>query len=262
MISKQIVYIGDFKAEADELKQTYGVTNYFTTGHEKLDQYLGGGFGRSNGYEIVLLYGSTGIGKSLVSLNMIAPAITSGRKIGLLILEDDMADASVRLSFILSPSEYANMNNARNVRCIPKDALSKSWKLEDLLKLIEEWFEAGIELILLDHLQFAFESAEAIKGENEYVAQRVFMQKLNQLMKKTKKTIILVSHINKDNGSRGMNKIVGSGAIAQAATKVIEVSREKDTGDTVLRLWKSRFTRTPDHSWHMKLNGTRLETIR
>lgn len=260
-ISKQIVYIGDFSEEAEKLRDSFGKTNRFTTGHYKLDEYLGHGFGRVDGYEVVLLYGATGIGKSLVALNFIAPAISAGEKVGLMILEDDMADASLRLSYILGSTEYAKMNAANNVRCIPKDALMKSWKLDDLLTMIDEWFESGIELILLDHLQFAFEGAEAIRGENEYVAQRVFMQKLNQLMKRNKKTIILVSHVNKDNGSKGMNKIVGSGSIAQAATKVIEVGRDKDSGNITLYMRKSRFTRTPGHDWHMKFIGTKMEGL-
>ena len=74
-----------------------------------------------------------------------------------------------------------------NVHFMPQEDLVKSWNLDDLLNLIESWFvERGLDVILLDHLQFAFEGAESIKGENEYASQRVFMQKLNQLMKRIK----------------------------------------------------------------------------
>jgi RecA-family ATPase len=263
MITKQIVYLGDFKDEAATVLKNYGKTNRFTTGNAGLDSYLGYGYGRQNGYEIVLLYGPTGIGKTLVSLNMIAPAMVDGTKVGLLILEDDMADVSARLSYILTREQYDKVNVANNVRCIPQDALMRSWNLVDLLKMIEEWFDSGIELILLDHLQFAFEGAESIKGENEYTAQRVFMQKLNQLMKKNKKTIILISHINKDNHSKGMNKVVGSGSIAQAASKVIEISKEKDNPGWIrFNLHKSRFTWTPDYHYNMKFNNSRMESCK
>lgn len=257
-LSKQIVYIGDFAEEAERLRESFGRTDRFSTGHTALDTYLGYGFGRKDGYEVVLLYGATGIGKSLVGLNFVAPAIISREKVGLMILEDDMADASLRLSYILGAEQYAKMNAEQNVRCIPRDALMKSWKLDDLLQMIEEWFDSGIELILLDHLQFAFEGAESLRGENEYIAQRVFMQKLNQTMKKNKKTIILISHVNKGMG-KGMDKIVGSGSIAQAATKVIEVGKDKDNGDIILYMRKSRFTRTPGHDYHMKFIGTKME---
>jgi predicted ATP-dependent serine protease len=258
-LSKELVYIGDFYEKAQEMKKTWGVTNLYSTGNKRLDGWLFGGFGRPNGYEIVLLYGPTGVGKSTVALNLIAPSIAKGVKVGLLVLEDDMADVSNRLRMIMGDRQYEEMNNARTVRCLPEDALTKSWTLPDLLEYIEKWFEEGVDLILLDHLQFAFENAEAIKGENEYIAQRVFMQQLNQLMKRTKKTIILVSHVNKAAGSRGMDKIVGSGSIAQAATKVLEISEESGVKKTLrLEHRKSRFTPRPGYFFNIKMENGKL----
>lgn len=262
-ITKQLVYISDFYDEAQLLHKTYGRTNLFTTGFEVLDNYLGGGFGRPDGYEIVLLYGPTGVGKSTVALNMIAPAITQGVKTGLLVLEDDMADVSLRFSEILTPTEYKAMNQNNTARCLPKDALTKSWTLDDLLQYIESWFvDENIELILLDHLQFAFESAESIKGENEYIAQRIFMQKLNQLMKRVKKTIILVSHVNKTGGAKGMNQVVGSGAIVQASTKVIEVKKDPSPDTIQINMRKSRFTKNPDSYWCMTMENSKLGEVK
>lgn len=262
VLTKQLTYIGDFYEEAQLLRKTYGSTTLFSTGHQTLDDYLGGGFGRPGGYEIVLLYGPTGVGKSTVALNFLAPAICKGTKTGLLVLEDDMADVNLRLSQILTPTEYRAMNQDNTVRCLPKDALMRSWSLDDLLQYIEDWFNEGIELILLDHLQFAFESAEMAKQENEYIAQRVFMQKLNQMMKRVKKTIILVSHVNKANGAKGMDKVVGSGAIVQAATKVIEI-KEDSVDDTIqLNMRKSRFTRKPGFHWCMTLIDSRLGAVK
>lgn len=258
--SKQLVYIGDFYEKAQELKDTWGRTDLYSTGQPVLDSYLRGGFGRPNGYEIVLLYGPTGVGKSTVALNFMAPAIVKGVKVGLLVLEDDMADVSNRMSHILTPKQYAAMNTDKTVRCLPEDELVKSWTLHDLVAYIEEWFNDGVELILLDHLQFAFENAEAIKGENEYIAQRVFMQKLNQLMKRTKKTIILVSHVNKTNGSKGMDKIVGSGSIAQAATKVIEIAEVRGIANQIhLELRKSRFTSKSGYPYTMRMIDSKLK---
>jgi len=257
--SKQQVYIGDFYKQAQELSKTWGRTDLYSTGSPAIDHYLFGGFGRPDGYEIVLLYGPTGVGKSTVALNFMAPAIIQGKQVGLLVLEDDMADVSNRMSHILTPKQYAKMNATKNVRCLPEDELTKSWGLHDLLEYIEVWFSEGIELILLDHLQFAFENAEMAKGENEYIAQRVFMQKLNQLIKKTKKTIILVSHVNKASSSKGMDKIVGSGSIAQAATKVIEISEAKPINQIELQLRKSRFTKKLNYPRPMNMIDSKLE---
>lgn len=258
--SKQIVHIGDFYKQAQEMKHTWGHTDLYSTGQPIIDRHLFGGFGRPNGYEIVLLYGPTGIGKSTVALNFMASAIVQGVQVGLLVLEDDMADVSNRLSHILTPRQYARMNAAKNVRCLPEDELTKSWGLSDLLEYIEVWFNDGIELILLDHLQFAFENAELIKGENEYIAQRVFMQKLNQLIKKSKKTIILVSHVNKAGAAKGMDRIVGSGSIAQAATKVIEISEVKGAANQInLEVRKSRFTPRHNFPKTIKIKDSKLE---
>lgn len=258
-LSKQLVYIGDFAEEARRLKSSWGKTTLYSTGHAVLDKYIGGGFGRDEGYEVMVLYGPTGVGKSMVGLNLLIPAIMKGIKVGMLILEDGMADASVRMSFMMEPSDYQAMNASETVRCLPEDALVRSWKLDDLLTLISQWFEEGVDLIFLDHLQFAFENADAIRGENEYVAQRVFMQKLNQLVKKLNKTIILVSHVNKQVGAKGMDKIVGSGAIPAAATKVIEVAKNDIEGQIRLNMRKSRFTSTPSFHFVMKLDGAKME---
>lgn len=259
-LTKQKVFLGDFYEEAKRTKAQYGSTTLFSTGHDVLDDYFGGGFGRVNGYEIVLLYGETGIGKSTVALNFLVPAMRDGKTVGLLILEDDMADVSNRLAQILSPTEYRTVNQNNSVLCLPQNALSKSWTLDDLLEYIELWFtDNHCDLILLDHLQFAFEGAEMARSENEYIAQRVFMQKLNQLIKRLNKTIILVSHVSKATASKGMNKISGSGALAQAATKVIEVRDGKVEDNIFLDLRKSRFTKRPGFPYAMKMVDGRLE---
>ena len=262
-LSKRVIYLRDFAAEAAKLRNTWGTTNLYSSGNVGLDKHLGGGYGRKDGYEIVILYGDTGVGKSTVALNLLKHPILSGARVGLLVLEDDGADVFIRLSNVLGgEGTKKHIMAGDSIHFMPQEDLVKSWNLDDLLKLIEEWFnERKIDVILLDHLQFAFEGAESIKGENEYISQRVFMQKLNQLMKRIKKTIILVSHVNKAVQAKGMGKIVGSGAIAQAGTKVIEVAEDTDMGAGALRVQmrKSRFTAKPETYWAMRLKDGILE---
>lgn len=261
-LSKRIVYLRDFAGEAIKLEKTWGRTSMYTTGDKGLDNYLGGGYGRQDGYEIVLLYGDTGIGKSTIGLNLLKSPIEFGKKVGLLVLEDDGADVFLRLRDILGTSGMEKyVMQGDSIHFMPQEDLVKSWNLEDLLALIEEWFtDRELDVIFLDHLQFAFEGAESIKGENEYTSQRIFMQKLNQLMKRIKKTIILVSHINKAIGIKGMGKIVGSGAIAQAATKVIEVSDSDMDFCVEIYMRKSRFTPKKNHNFVMKLKDGQLRS--
>lgn len=273
-LSKRVVYLRDFAEEAAKLRQTWGRTDLFLAsnragrgreGDPNFNRYLGGGYGRRDGYEIVLLYGDTGVGKSTVGLNFLQDPIEQDKRVGLLVLEDAGADVFIRLSNILGvEGSKKYIMGSDNIHFMPQEDLVKSWNLDDLLKLIEEWFvERRIDVIFLDHLQFAFEGAESIKGENEYISQRIFMQKLNQLMKKMNKTIILISHVNKANNAKGMAKIVGSGSIAQAGTKVIEVMEDEDMGEGALKIWmrKSRFTPKQNRYYSMRLRDGILEPM-
>lgn len=261
-ISKEVKYLDDFVEEAKISRLSFGVTDRYSTGLPSLDIYLGGGFGRQNGYEIILIYGPTGIGKSAVALNFLADAARRNVRIGIMALEDSPTDVLNRFEFILT-DQYDQVTSQRVLRTLSEDALDKEWSLEELAKEIESWFtdqSYGVDLILLDHLQFAFEGAEQIKGENEWIAQRRFMKRVNQLTKKTNKTLILVSHVSKMNGRNvGLNKIAGSSGIAGASTKAIEVSRKGDQIDLLLD--KSRFTPRRYKPHTLVMNKVRLEEL-
>jgi KaiC/GvpD/RAD55 family RecA-like ATPase len=252
MISGQIVYLSDFNNQADQLRASYGRTDRHSTGSPDLDGYLGGGYGRDHGYEIVLLFGDTGLGKSIFGLNLIHQPVVSGKTVGLLVLEDSGPDVNIRLSSMFGRrfvDEYR-----KQLLFTPDDVTNgrKLWALDQLIEQIDSWFtNLNIDVILLDHLQFAFESATSLRGDNEYIAQRVFVRKLNAVMKRLagaglSRTIILVCHTNKDKHAKGLSRVIGSGGIAGSATKAIELSKLEDT--MFARLWKSRFTPTPDFS--------------
>lgn len=257
-ITKQICLLRDFADDAAKLKGSYGRTDLFSTGAQGLDEYLGGGFGRQDGYEIVLLFGPTKIGKSAVGLNFLRAALERGKTIGIMALEDDGPDVFLRFTDMIGKeATEAYVMRGESVHMMPPEATSRAWKLDELLDLIESWYSnLGVDLILLDHLQFAFENAEAIRGENEYIQQRVFMQRLNHLIKRLKKTIILVSHVNKDSKAKGVYKIVGSSGIAAAATKILEVFKED--GRMFIQEHGARFVATPDGPHEIMLDGTQL----
>jgi len=259
-ISKQITYLADYKEEADKLRSSYGITNKHQTKNQKLDDFLGGGFGRHDGYEIVLVYGPTKIGKSTIALNLIKESLGTSSKVGLLILEDDMADVANRLRYILEPFTYGDLMDKENpkhmtVACLPKGAMDAGYTLQELLEYIRQWFvDLDYDIILLDHLQFAFDSADSIKGENEYTAQRVFMRNLNTLMKEVKKTIILVSHTN------AQGNIFGSSALRQVATKILRLEAgERES----IKMWmkESRFTNVQHEPLELVIVGGKVKVL-
>lgn len=256
-ISGEITYAHDFADEAELLRDTFGQTDLFSTGAPELDKYLGGGFGRKNGYEIVVLFGPTKIGKSTVGLNFVADAIRRGQRVGIMNLEDDGPDVFLRLCRIVGKAAAEQyVLQGTTVHLMSPKAVEKQWKLGELIVHLGDWFaHRELDLIILDHIQFAFENAD-FGNDNEYRAQRAFMRDLNGLMRKVKKTIILVSHINKSPASKGVNQIVGSGGIAAAGTKLLEVS--KDGRHLAIQEHGSRFTFTPDEPSYVMLDNLRL----
>lgn len=259
-ITRQIVTLDDYNDRALELMKGYGVTDQYSTSSSELDDYLQGGYGKDKSYEIVVLFGDTGIGKSTVALNMLKEPIKAGKKVGLFILEDDVADANVKLRFILGDEFDKHVTGNDNIHVLPDTALDGAWVLEDLIQAMRTWFEErDTDIILLDHLQFAFESADSIKGENEWLRQRVFMRKLVPMVRELQKTVILVSHITPKAKNTGNAQIAGSGGIPQAATKTIEVYKQED-GEMFMRLWKSRHTATPNEAIGINLIDNRLSS--
>ena len=247
--------ISNFIERADAMKESWGVTTLYSSGDLNLNEYLGGSkqgaLGRKNGYEMVLIYGDTGKGKSTLGLNLVADAIKKGVKVGLMILEDDPADVVNRLRLIVGPE----IDKANNVFFVADQ--SEGYTLDQALKAVELWFEQ-CDLILLDHLEYLWKGSVGQSERDKWTAQEIWMRRLNTLMKKNKKTIIMIQHTNKGGkDTQGMNKIMGSSSLQQTATKVIEFGR-LDDGASYLRLWKTRFTPYRDHTLRININKFKI----
>lgn len=257
-MSKQIEYLSDYEKEADLRRETFGKTEKYTTGFPNFDKYLGFGFGNRHGYEIVTIFGDPGVGKSTFSLNIIAAEMVKGTKVGLMILEDDMPDVYNRLRQIIFESGMMALKKNKNVDVIPQHMLEEAWTFEQILKWIEDKNEErGIELFLIDHINFIFDNAELENPNKELAEQRKFMRKLNFMCRKRKLTVILVSHTAKGN-AEGMGKVYGTTAITQVSTKVLGL-KQGESSQFVVNMYKSRFTQRRQGFCLMSLNGLRLE---
>lgn len=257
-MSKVIEYLSDYKDEAQKRKATFGKTDKYKTGFPGLDRYLGDGYGNRHGYEIITVFGETGVGKSMFALNMVGHEMAAGTKVGLLVLEDDMPDVYNRVEQIVGIAGMDSIEAARNVDVFPAESLEKPWTFGDILKWLQDKREErGIELFLVDHINFIFDNATLATGSKELSEQRLFMRNLNFLCRKLKLTVILVSHTSKGD-QEGMAKVYGTTAITQVSTKVIGV-KMGEGADFIISLYKSRFTRRDDNIHQMRRAGMRLE---
>lgn len=238
-INKGLIPANTVINKAREGIWNWGTTNLYSTGDPILDEYLGGGYGRSDGYEIITIFGDTGMNKSTFATSMILNAAEKGTQIAYFALEDDPKDVVKRIITQCGGNVDRLEKISQNILFMPEN---DGYTLDMMAEAIEEMFKI-VDIILIDPLQFIFEASVTERGETEFNRQRLFMRRVNNIMKHTNKTLIIVSHTSKGGGKdsrQGLDRIIGSSAVAQVSTKVIEIDR-KD-GIHGIRLWKTRFT--------------------
>ena len=217
----------------------WGKTDLYSTGDAVIDEYLGGGIGRKDGYEIITIFGATGMNKSTFTTSIILDAAEKGVQVAYFALEDDPKDVVKRILVQCDMNEEKALKITQNILFMPE---SDGYTLDAMAEAIEEIFQIA-DIVVIDPLQFIFEASVTERGETEFNRQRLFMRRMNNVMKHTNKTLIIVSHTSKSSGkfaAQGLDRIIGSSAVAQVSTKVIEIDR-KD-GVHGIRLWKTRFT--------------------
>lgn len=247
---------------AKEASKEWGRTDLYSTGDEILDEYLGnsdkGGYGRRSAYEIVTIFGDTGMNKSTFCTSLIIDPASKGTTVAYFALEDDPKDVVSRIMHQCDDEEQLK-KVLNNVLFMPE---SDGYTLDMMAEAIENIFKVA-DIVVIDPLQFIFEASVAEKGETEFNRQRLFMRRMNNVMKHTNKTLIIVSHTGKGNGKdsrTGVDKIIGSSAVAQVSTKVIEINR-KENGLQGIRLWKTRFTPYRYCGVQVKLENMRVRTV-
>lgn len=230
------------KAKAD--MDGWGKTDLYSTGDSIIDEYLGnsifGGYGRKDGYEIITIFGDTGMNKSTLATSFILDPASKGTQVAYFALEDDPKDVVKRIMIQCKMDEEKVKKITNNILFMPEN---DGYTLETMAQAIEKIFSIA-DIVVIDPLQFIFEASVTERGETEFNRQRLFMRQMNNIMKHTNKTLIIVSHTGKGGGKdarSGVDRIIGSSAVAQVSTKVIEINRHED-GLQGIRLWKTRFT--------------------
>lgn len=240
-------------AKFDEVLESLkvrGRTDLFSVGDSYIDTYLGGGYGIHNNYEIVVVFGASGRGKSSFASQMLIDPLKKGRKVAFYCLEDNIVDAKAKLAVQLGINEkFISQERKEEIRQLMMNchfvARTFGYTLDWLVEQTKMLFTTH-DVVVIDPIQFIFEISITEKQENEWNRQRIFLNKMNALLDGQKdKVLIIVTHISKGNKFvYGDDKILGSSGIRQIATKTIEIGFRQKPEDTIrcLRLWKTRKT--------------------
>lgn len=210
--------------------QEWGKTSRYKTGWHKFDQYLYGGFGLKSDGELVVVAGDTKIGKSTFVANIAVRIAQNGAKVDYITLENSLEQT---YGMLCKAAGVNSLEDYQDLIYTPDEDLifgDEAWNAEDLILHMEHMVESrGINVFILDHLNFMFENEEHLANEIQRV--RVVMRKLSRFCVKHKATVIAISHMNKGSGMAKLerptiDRIYGSHAIAGAATKILLLNKQ------------------------------------
>ena len=149
--------------EAKKASEEWGRTDLYSTGDPILDEYLGnsqtGGYGRRSAYEIITIFGDTGMNKSTFASSLIIDPASKGTTVAYFALEDDPKDVVSRLMKQCDDEEQLN-KVLDNVLFMPEN---DGYTLDMMAEAIEDIFSIA-DIVVIDPLQFIFEASVADDG--------------------------------------------------------------------------------------------------
>lgn len=213
--------------------------------------------------ELVVLTSGTGIGKSSVCREMVCHLLRSGKKVGLLMLEESVKRTGRNLMGIhlnTPPYFWADRGISEEQKREAFDATVAKVVLfdhfgsvdpENLLARTRYMIKScGCDYIFLDHLSIV------VSGLGDGDERRLIdnaMTSLRSLVEETQAAMFVVSHLRRPDGDRGheegastsLSQLRGSHSIAQLADAVIGLERNQqgeNPNELNLRVLKNRFT--------------------
>lgn len=217
-----------------------GRTDLYHFRDPKLDEFFFGGFGSQSAFTFYIVTGKTNTGKSLFVQNMIAGIVEKGVRWGYLVLEDSRVDTLSRLERIVGREKLRHSNKIIET----EEDVEDLYSVDDALDHIEYLFDVeNCDVVIIDHLQFLFESLDQDKNYDQIFTQRFLMRKMNKSVKIRNKTLICVSHVNKgsEKDNSPLDLVIGSSSLVQAATNVIYIKNDED--GIRVQMPKSRYTK-------------------
>lgn len=198
--------------------------NGIKTGYYNLDRYLDG-LGKG---ELIVLSGATSCGKTQLSqcicLNLALKDVST------VFFTFEMPPTEIYKRFramIMSPTIKRQPEETRDLPIlVDPGSVSTVSGIEQMIKQAKEF--AGVELAIIDHLQFFIKNGENTANEVGLVTRELKMMALRLEM-----PIILISHIRKLNhkGVPSIDDLKDSSSIGQDADTVIMVWRNQSEDD-------------------------------
>ncbi len=231
------------------------------TGYEKLDDVIDG----IRPEHLWVIGGYTNSGKTAASLNIVANFILQNKKVVFYSLEMSKTDILSRLLGIMTeqsgltiikgfPHDEIKVENAMNkIKSSDISIYNEKYDIADIqMSVLEESLKSKVDLVVVDFLQLI--TAKGTKSEYETITSVIL--ELQQLAKKTKIPVIVLSQISNE-GARNSHDVVmsfkGSGTIASAADLAIEICigeddknewrRKMNEGEPVVMKWNIRKNR-------------------
>lgn len=244
--SAAVDHISNYSDLYKRYKDHEGVTDNYKFDDPEINRILGGGIGRVGSFELCLIYGSSGAGKSVLAENLVWLAARKHEKICLMSLENDPAQTYGQLQRIFDDDKLLAESN---MEFIGREQLKESFTIKDVGAEIRRLYnEAMCDIVVIDHIQelldLATKEDDRLENSNEKV--RKFMQEVQDAVSENRKTLVIVAHTNKSKIG-GMESIYGSSALYQKATTVIEINKDPESGNVSLKCHKNRNAYVPPH---------------
>lgn len=247
------VYFGDIYAEVQARQKTFNVFEGRSTGLLYFDEATMG----LRGGETIVIAGPSNLGKTMVSLNLIAATvIASGARALVISMEMPALDIASRLFNMVDSSRHeALMENV----IIQTELDVNTNNIQSMLDRLHP------DVVMLDHIQFL---ANQERGLNEFEKINVAVKKVQRLAIDYHVPIIVISHVAKTRSGRdgraSVTDLKGSSSIEQDTDIVFILNRDKEQrqqGIIEVELVKHRKKQSP-HYYHpvtMRFNGVRLD---
>lgn len=230
--SGEYISFETIKQEADLAYGSMGVSDLYSTGIDMLDEYLNGGYGRKNLYELVLISSAPKCLKTTFAMQMLIDPLKRKVPMYWMLAEMSYGETMNMIRAFFYPNiEEADRIIKEAIDCgALKIAHSKTLaSIESSDALLAEMKLAaanGAKIFYADPLNYLTKRAARGERSNTWDTESEFIDKAKEFLKDNNLTAVFVVHNTKDANLHHELGMAGSGDLSRIATKTIETRIE------------------------------------